>query len=159
MKRDYLQRRLNIAYAKPKEGVRAADWRWSMKKYVFLLSALLCLAMSLSPAVYKDRVIDGKHFSAEIQRQGTANVIKVDVVFKGKAANIYVKPGQVLPPYLRNNQYITLYLEKETIKTPTAVTLREVRAPGVIMDNNANPDDWPTLALWTMRLQIPGSDK
>jgi hypothetical protein len=126
-----------------------------MKKLVWIfILVLLGLSLALYSAVYKNGSIDGKHFDAELRQDGVDNVYHVDVVFKEKAANIYFKPGQVLPVSQGNNQYMTLYLKEEVITDMENVTLRQVKAPVVISGKDANPDNWETTALWLLKVKM-----
>jgi hypothetical protein len=126
-----------------------------MKKNGWILVlVLLGLSLFLYPAIYKNETIDGKHFDAELRQKDVDMVYQVDVVFKGKAANIYFKPGQVLPISQGNNQYMTLYLKEEVITDPENVTLRQVKPPVVMSGSDANPDNWETTAIWIMKVKM-----
>lgn len=124
-------------------------WFW------FFIVVALGFSLTLFPATYKNETIDGKHFDAEMRQADADVVYQVDVVFKGKAANIYFKPGQVLPVSQGENQYMTLYLKEEVIIDLGNVTLRQVKAPVVMSGKDANPDNWETMAIWLLKVKMP----
>jgi hypothetical protein len=124
-----------------------------MKKYALvLIMVFVFLSASLSPATYRGKNIDEKHFPATITKKGTNNTYKVDVVFVGKAANIRFPANQILPLEANNNYYMTLYLKDEVISSPGMVLLKQVKTPVVIDDSK--PEDWEAAAFWNMKLDL-----
>lgn len=124
-----------------------------MGKGGFLL--LLMLAGSvffMNAAEFKGRLIDGKHYSASMWMKGQDTRYLVDVVFLKRAANIFFKPGQMLPATVRNDRYMTLYLEDETIDSLSHILLKQVVPPEDMDETDRGPADWEAGAFWIMRI-------
>lgn len=124
-----------------------------MKKYAwFFLIVFVYLSVFLSPAIYKGKKIDEKHFPATIKKKDTTQAYRVDVVFVGKAANLRFAVNQVLPIEANNNLFMTLYLENNVIDDPEKVILKQVKPPDDM--NNSKPEDWEAVAFWHLKLDV-----
>ena len=77
---------------------------------------------------------------------------RVDVVFLKRAANIVFQSGQILPHTLRNDRYMSLYLERENIDSLSAIMLKQVIPPDEIDENNSDPEKWEVGARWIMKI-------
>ncbi len=122
-----------------------------MRKYAILFSIVFIgFFMALFPAVYQGKKLDEKHFPAEIQKEDSLNIYKVDVVFVGRAANLCFAVNQVLPVEANNNLYMTLYLEKAEIEDPEKIKLKQVKPPPIMDDGK--PEDWEAEAYWHLKL-------
>lgn len=131
---------MNLFFREP-EG-RLSRW--------ILSFMLMGWAFFLYAAEFEGRNIDGQHFSASLWLKGQDVRYQVDVVFVKKAANIFFKPGQILPSTVRNDRYMTLYLENEKIDSLSEMVLKQVVPPDDIEKRNQDPDKWPVGAYWMM---------
>ena len=122
-----------------------------MKKEIMLLiSIVLSLSVVLFPAIYQGKKLDEKHYTAEIQKEDSPNIYKVDVVFVGRAANLCFAVNQVLPVEANDNVLMTLYLEKAEIEDPEKIKLKQVKPPPIIDDSK--PEDWEATDFWYLKL-------
>jgi hypothetical protein len=132
---------------------------FKMKRFALIVFLVLFWGSSalLTPASYKGKSIDKKHFWAEIQMKGTTNKYRVDVVFVGKAANMNFGNAQMLPMEAGNNPLLSLFLMEPDIKDPEKIVLKQV-SPPVVMDDR-KPEDWPATAIWFMKLELKEPNK
>ena len=126
---------------------RFSTTRYSVWLILFILLASLFF---LYTAEFQGRNIDNRHFSATLWMKNHDVRYQVDVVFLKKAANIFFKWGQILPVTVRNDRYMTLYLEKENIDSLSEIVLKQVKPPDVIDERNRDPHNWPAGAYWIM---------
>jgi hypothetical protein len=119
-----------------------------------VLFILLGSLFSLYTAEFKSRNIDGHHFSATLWMKDHDVRYQVDVVFLKKAANIFFKSGQILPATVRNDRYMTLYLEKESMDSLSEIILKQVIPPDEIDEGNQDPQKWPVGAYWMMSIDL-----
>lgn len=124
------------------------------KKSIILIILVLSFILSLYPAIYKNKNIDKKHFSALMWMKGTKEKYKVDVVFVKKAANIIFDEGQMLPHIIRNDRFLTLYLIDEKIENLNNIILKQVNPPIIKNNEKTDPDKWEIAAIWIMKIDL-----
>ena len=129
-----------------------------MKAFTIPITALFIflafVAIPTHAAIYKDEVIDGKTFRAEVWLEEQKSTYRVSVVFVNKAANLIFDTNQVLPPVPRNDRFLTLYLFDEHITNPDKIKAKQVAPPDELTDDNENPATWPPTATWYIKLNL-----
>lgn len=129
-----------------------------MKTITISMTALLIFlattAVPTQAAVYKDEVIDGTTFRAEVWMAEQKSTYRVSVVFVKKAANLIFDTNQILPLIQRNDRFLTLYLFDEHITNPDKIKAKQVSPPDTITNDNEDPANWPPTATWYIKLYL-----
>lgn len=120
----------------------------------YVLIIFFFYSLTIAPATYKGRIIDGEKFAAQLWKASEKTRYRVSVVFVGKDAKIVFAPNQVLPPRFANNMYLTLHLKNEEIGNPDQVPLLELIPPDNPEEADKDKKKWEIAGYWFMKVEI-----
>ncbi len=126
----------------------------NIKPITLLAVFLTTIAIPAHAALYKNEVIDGQTFRAEVWLEEQKDTYRASVVFVNKAANLIFDTNQILPQVSRNDRYLTLYLFDEHIINPDKIKAKQVISPDNITNDNEDPSTWPPAATWYIKLYL-----
>ena len=156
-----------------------------MRRFLWVfLSVIFFLPLGVFTATYNGEKIDNKHFSAKLQlikcfpgknpykgdvydeygkkkehEYNSYGIYDVSVVFVDKAANIVFNPNSALPlpDATQKSSFLTLYLINEDIENPFRVMLKHtLNTSDIISTDEPEPDKLPTIAIWSISLNMDG---